>query len=137
MDYNILKQEIETDPKGLGYSGMSDQEIVDKLNEIGGSGETKIKTSIAMSDILKALVYSEVIALTTPQIQILELFTVSNDIDPSDTNIQEVFKGIFGAGTTTRSNLLALATESCSRAEKLGFAMTIEIWHVENAKYNT
>lgn len=133
MDYNALKQEIETDPKALGYSGLGDQEIADKLNEVGGSSETKIKTSVATGDVLKALVFSEVEALTTKQIQILDLFTFGDNIDPSDTNIKELFKGLFGAGTTTRSNLLALAEEPCSRGEKLGFG-TVMHWDVARAE---
>lgn len=136
MDYIVLKNEIIDDPKTLGYSGESDQWVTDKLNEIGASGETIIRSSIATGDVLKALVYLEVVALTSKDIQILNLFTFGDNIDPSDSNIQAMFQGLFGAGTTTRANLIALAQRSVSRAEKLGFPI-IKLYNVANARYNT
>lgn len=135
MDYTVLKTEIDSDPKGLGYSGKTDQWITDKLNEIGASSETKTKSSISTADVLKALVWTELNALNEKEIALLNLFTYGDNINPSNANIQNIFKGLFGVSTTTRANLIALSSEPATRGEIVFSAgTTINSWDVARAK---
>lgn len=41
MDYNTLKNELTTDPLGVGYAGMSDAEVTASLikDSLTGKGE--------------------------------------------------------------------------------------------------
>jgi hypothetical protein len=133
--YTALKSEIQTDPETLGYSGQTDQWVTDKLNEVGGSGETKSQTEeLDMTSIMGEFVLAELESLTTNQAILLSGMLSRSGISP--VNGAPLIGAIFGDGTTTRSNLLALANTSISRAEALGFP-TVELHHVENALHTT
>lgn len=138
MDYNILKTEIDTDPKGMGYSGKTDQWCTDKLNELGASGETIIRDSVSTADIITAI-YSdkdEFMSLTQIDLMRINLLSpIGDSVNPAD--IQGVTKEIFTAQShpTIRAALIALGTRSASRAEKLfGDGTIIYYWDVARAR---
>lgn len=137
-DYQPLFEELTNDPKGLGYSGKTDQWCSDKLNEIGASNEKKIRETIETKDILECLVWSELsdeTKFTPHKARIFNYFSYARDVDPNDNNIQNLFLGIFNNSDfpNTRANLIALASQSCSRAEVLGWG-TINEWDVSRAR---
>jgi hypothetical protein len=130
----VLKTEIDNDPKSLGYSGQNPTWKANKINEVGASGETVNRTDIGTNEILEALVWLEVNGMSTKEIQILNLFTFGDIVSVSSPNIQDIFKGLFPVATRplTRANLIALATRSASRAEVLGLPV-IYSYHIEQA----
>jgi hypothetical protein len=124
-DFQGLKTELTDDTKGLGYSehandnDTDNQWCADKLNEIGASNETVIVNSVSSNDILKSIIWGEVSGFNAAKISWINLFTYGEGIDPSDTNIKNMFQGIFAGCDDTLINLNNIAKRSCSRAEKL------------------
>jgi hypothetical protein len=137
MDYQTLKTELDDDPKGLGYTGQTDQEAADKLNEVGASGETIVRESVETADIITAL-YSnkdEFASLTDSEVAKLNLLSPVGSIAPTD--LQAVFLDIFSTGVrpTIRAALIALATRSASRADiVLGAGTTVRLIDVHQAR---
>lgn len=130
MDFSSLKAEIAK----VDYDGMTDAEIVTALNAADIS--TVINPLIVSgSAIYNAVVPAEFQALATAQQQLVrDIFGLGDAIDASTgTNVRDVLLAIFGTGTTTRTNLTALATKLVSRAEELGFGRVL-IWHIETAR---
>ena len=123
-----LKSEIQSDPLSLGYApfvtGGNDAGIVALMNDPtkATTGPAVAVTSVPTSDIIDAIVFSEMSAFTTNQLlQLLLMLSVST-VNPSNANVRAFFAGLFGAATTTRANLIALSTRIGSRAEQLGGA---------------
>lgn len=112
----ILKDEIDNDPLGRGYAGMSDQEISDDMN-------TKYREvsvmSIPSEEIVAALVPLDILSLTDAQLRNLWGVIGAGSVKPDDDDVKNFFAGLFGSGTTTRANLLALAKQTVSRAAEL------------------
>lgn len=130
MDFSSLKAEIAK----VDYDGMTDAEIVTALNAADIS--TVINPLIVSgSAIYNAVVPAEFQALATAQQQLVrDIFGLGDAIDASTgTNVRDVLLAIFGTGTTTRTNLTALATKLVSRTEELGFGRVL-IWHIETAR---
>lgn len=118
-----LKNELNTDPQTLGYSAAGwpegpDQAVADFIND-PAYGATIWRTNIPMSDVYAEVDWSEVIALGEAERQVFRQITSTAELDADSQNIRDAIGAIFGAGTTTRANLLALVQKSGSRAEEL------------------
>ena len=120
MNYIILKNEILNDPKSLGYAGKEIYQIVDLLNVIGLSNEVIDRGIIASYEVINATIPAEWAALTAQEKQRYQTITGAGQIDSSNKNVRATFQAMFVAGTQTRTNLIALLTRLCSRAEALG-----------------
>lgn len=119
-----LRTEIDTDPKTLGFAGLRTQSnapeaLAARLNELGASGETLFRSYLPMEDALAAIVAAEFTTLTAAQKTACDQFLRGNRIRTGDANMRSTLGGLFGVGTTSRTNLLALAQRPCSRAEAL------------------
>lgn len=114
-----IKAEITNDPLSRGYSGMTAAEITASLNTANIAGPEK--TSVSGAEIYNAIVPSEWSALNATQQQyVRDIFSLGDAIDVSSgTNTRTVLLSIFGAGTTTRTNLAELVATQISRAEQL------------------
>lgn len=79
------------------------------------------KTSLDAPAYRAAITWTEVDALTVSKARIFEWLTgnLSLPINPSDSNVRQGIADCFGAGTTTRSALLAASKRKASRVEKL------------------
>lgn len=131
-----LKTEIQTDPKSLGYSALINdlQLVADKLNEVGASGETIEVSSISSIEAQKAVEISEFVALSEAAQRGWQIIMNFENIPVGDSFITAQIAAIWGAGTTTRANLLALKNRSASRAEVLfGENRTIKYQEVGEA----
>lgn len=112
-----LRDEITDDPLGLGYAAMTDQQVLDSLN---GLTRSRAVESVSSADIYDALDRAEFLALSATDREILsDIFSLSEVRVQGNT--RTALLAVFGAGTTSRTNLQALTTESISRAEELGF----------------
>ena len=120
MDYLVLKNEILTDPKSLGYAGKDIWQIAELLNTIGLSNGTINRGVIPSYEVINATVPSEWAACTAQEKQRYQIITGAGQIDSANANVRATFQAMFAAGTQTRTNLTALLIKSCSRAEALG-----------------
>lgn len=118
MNYLALKSEIELDPVTLSYGGKSDAEIADIMNSYA-TGRTVNQEIIDTWEILEATVPAEWTALTAAEKQRYQTIISCGTVNVKGTNIRSQLAAMFIAGTTTRTNLLALQTKTGSRAEEL------------------
>jgi len=96
---------------------VSDVQAANSLNAVN---RVVTVDSIEGQDVVAALVPGEVNALTVAQQRNLWGVIGAGAVRPDDTEVKAFFAGLFGAATTTRANLIALANQTISRAEELG-----------------
>lgn len=123
MNFRVLHEELVADPLGFGYSTLSDTETANKLNATT-TGRTLARTAIPKREVLNAIVNAEWPGTAILQNKLLVIMSV-DFLDASNPNVQGVIGSIFGAGTQTRANLLALANRTVSRAEELGLGVVL------------
>lgn len=119
-----IRTEIDTDPKSLGYATLKVQSngpeaVAARMNEVGASAETLTPAYTETIDVLAALVGTEVLALTQANRDMLAILTSTTRLKTGSSTLRAAIAAIFGAGTTSRANLVALTTKSCSRAAAL------------------
>lgn len=119
MDLKALHAELVTDPLSRGYAAMTDTQAAASLNAVDRS---VARTSITGSDLLSAAVYSEVAALTAAARDAFLAFVQMVAIDATNANVRTTLGTMFGAGTTTRANLIALASSTIAVSEQRNWA---------------
>jgi hypothetical protein len=119
VDYRALKNEVDGDPASLGYAGKTNQQIVDLLNATN-TGRTLPNTAVPVQDIFNAIDNADWPAVASVSESKLQTLLQMPSIDASNANTRAIMSSIFGAGTQTRTNLLALANRTVSRAQELG-----------------
>lgn len=117
VDLDTLKSEILNDPTGVGYAGKDDGRIADLLNR--ASIATIEPESIPAADAQKAVVGSEYIALTQGQQSLWISILTVQDIPVKNPRIRAQIASVWGPGTQTRANLVALQSRLASRVEIL------------------
>ena len=132
VDNATLVTELTTDPLGRGYSGMTDQQAADDLNT---AYRSRNRSSVKGSEIFNAIVLSEYDALADAEkLKVQIICGLGDDIDVgAGTNTRAFLIAAFGPATVTRDNLIALASESISRAIELGLS-ELEAKHVRIAR---
>lgn len=122
MDYAALKNELSTDPRGYGYAPYwangSDWILADMLNQVRDSIRID-RTFVNAYEVFEAIVPAEWIALSADEKQRIQLVLNMGQVYTRGTNTKAVLQAAFPAGSTTRTNLLALLKRSGSRAEEL------------------
>ncbi len=117
MNYPALRAELLlTTP--VNYPPMTDQAAADQLNSLA-TGRTLPRRAVSKNEILNAIVDSEWPTTAILQNKLLCIFCCDS-VDASNTNTRAIFAAIFGGATTTRANLLALGSQTVSRATELG-----------------
>jgi len=122
MDLQALKNELTADPLARGYSGMSDEEAAASLN---ANGRQVDRTSITGGEIAASLVRAELAALTAGEQNYVRALIGADSI-PLTANFKTEVGAVFGAGTATRANIIALLKRSGSRADELGLGHVTE-----------
>ena len=120
MNYLHLREEIGQDPLGPGYAGMANAQVAADLNNQYRAREREV---IETWEIAEAIVRAELAALSPGDRELILAMLAMGTINLKGANVRATFAGIFGAGTTTRNNLLALQTETISRAQELGYGV--------------
>lgn len=115
-DYKTLQTELNTDPLARGYSGMSDTQAATSLN---AANRTVSRSSVPAVEVIEAIVASEYTALSATLQNLVSLLISAGTINPLGTNTRAIFAAAFGAGTQTRTNLIALETATVSRGVEL------------------
>lgn len=129
--YPALKQDIDTDPRGRGFAGKSDQQIADLYNLVRAG--LLNRADVGGGEIVAAVVKSEYTALTAQNKAYLDFVVQAGSPIPFSATLVSEMGTIFGAGTTSRANLIALRTRAGSDAELLSFGR-VEVWDVSRAR---
>lgn len=121
MDHDILKIELDTDPKELGLAEATDTEAAELLKEIGASDETITRELVSTADIMTVVFSNKTEFFLLSQLNLVRLNLLSPIGNISPVAIQDVLKDIFTEPeyTNTRAALIALATRDASREEKI------------------
>lgn len=129
MDLVALKNELTADPLGKGYAAMNDEQAADSLN---ANGRLVDRTSITGGEIAASLVRAELAALTAGEQNYVRALLCADSI-PLTANFKTEIAAVFGAGSATRANLIALLKRPGSRAHELGLG-TVTPSDVANAR---
>ena len=129
MDLLALKNELTTDPLGRGYSGMTDEAAADSLNTPNRQPD---REALDSGLLVASIVRSEYDALAAAAKDYLRLVALAQSL-PLTVTLKGELGAIFGPGTQTRANLLALLKRSGSRAEELGLGFVTPS-HVAGAR---
>lgn len=134
----ILANEINTDPLGRGYAGMTDAQVAANLNIVY---RTRNRTSMTGDEVFQATVPAEYNALpdgsannTTDDQAHWLAFCGRAEIDPFATANVQFVTSIFGGGSGTVAALNAARVENVSRGVELGLGTVGEgdVWDVRN-----
>lgn len=123
-DIQALKTEVTTDPLARGYAGMTEQQVADSLNTVN---RTRIKASLTGDEVFNAADPAELAALAKglpdAREQFLMFLTICarESVNPAGNATTRLIREIFGAGSTTLSNLGTLRNEAVSRGVEIGF----------------
>ena len=122
MDYAALKLELTTDPAAIGYAAAwaegSDWKCADLLNAVRQTIDVD-RGVIPSYEIINATVPGEWTTLSVAERQRFQILTGAGQVDSGNANVRAMFQAMFGAGTTTRTALVALLTRKGSRAEQV------------------
>lgn len=131
MDYAILTAELQNDPLARGYAGMTDSQVLASLKTKNRPTERSVVESY---EIIEATVPAEWGSLSAAEKQRYQTLTGAGRVNLKGANTRAMLGAMFGAGTTTRANLVALqAGPSQSRAEELGISDVGE-GHIHSAR---
>ena len=119
MDYGRLKAEVANDPLGVGYPAMTDQQVADSLNAKTRSVD---REELAAWQVIEATVPANWAALTAAEKDRYRTFVSAGTLNPKGANTRAAFQAMF-QGTATMTNLVALLTETVSRASELGLGL--------------
>lgn len=120
INYTALANEINTDPRTLGYAGKSDYDIAVIMNTPGASGETIFRTYTPTEDVVAAIVRSDYDSLVAAgKTYLNEVVLKTSKVKTGDATLRTQIAQLFGAGTTTRTNLTNVASKSATRGEVL------------------
>jgi len=124
MDLVALKNEITSDPAGIGYAaaGGDHVAIARLLNKPGRSIDRETLTS---GELVACLDQAEFTALTAPQKAYLNLFVTAGSV-PMTKEVNQSLRDLFPAGSKTKKNINAATRRDASRAEELGFGRVTE-----------
>jgi hypothetical protein len=125
-----LRTELTTDPLSRGYSSMTATQVITSLNTVN---RTQDVTLVDGWQLWAATDLTELGALSAALRSWWIALIPSSRIDVRNTALRAVILSIWGAGTTTRANLVALQTKSVSRAVELELG-NVGIHHVNEAR---
>lgn len=128
-----LADEINTDPLGRGYSGMTDEEVTADLNTVY---RTITIGLLDGAEVYEAIDVTEYQALTSEnKAEVWNIVHLGPSIAVGvGTKARSRFISLFGGGSTTMGNLLARVTKNVSRAEELGLGRVVLEGHVTKAR---
>jgi hypothetical protein len=119
MPYNAQQVSVLQAERDLAtYDGMDDPTFLAAITV----EDIPVPNDVSAAEVFNAYVGSELPARSSDEWQNLMLLGSMNAASRFylQGNVLAVLTGVFGAGTQTRTNLLALSTENISRAAELG-----------------
>lgn len=143
-----LRTEVQNDPRGYGYaalvSGGNYQGVADALNvtrdgsnpptnptAAGGSANGAISINrgyISTQELVEAVVQSEMPSAASQRDWLIMVTQGDRVRVDTGSTARAGLLAIFGAGTTTRTNLTAAASRNGSRSEELFGVNVVVAW---------
>ena len=138
IDPVALKTELDTDPNGLGYAvhmaSGNNTALVLLLNEPHAADQVN-RGIVPAHEVITSTDAVEWAALSDVEKSRYDTITGAGEVDASAVNVRAAFAAMFGAGTTTRANLLAIGQRDGSRIEALfGAGVTATLDDVRKAR---
>jgi hypothetical protein len=120
--YEVIKTEIDGDPLGRNYSGMSDIDVAVDMNIEYRSQQVEEQDPTLIHDVIDATEYDALVADDKQEVFAhLSITTRKGTVSVApDTFARDRLVEIFGAGSATIIAILALITEAISRGRELG-----------------
>lgn len=128
MNLAALKTEVQTDPLSR-YAGKTDEQIAEALN---APNRTADRETVTGGMIAASVVRAELAALSNADQNYIRTLISAGEM-PITAQLRTEFGAVFGVGTATRTNLIALLKRTGSRAEELGLGYVTPS-HVADAK---
>lgn len=120
-DIDALQTELTTDPLGRGYAGMTDEQAAADLNTVYRDNPNPPDV-VSSAAIWNALDGTEYDALSAGDKALVDFIGgLGGDIPIGSGLIKTKLFAVFAGGTTSRNNLIALASGGqVSRGQELG-----------------
>ena len=129
MKYQVLRTEVESDPNGRGYSGMSDSAVAIDMNT---SYVSQNRTSMTGSEIVNAVVISEFNGLSADDKQLFWDIVHLGTINPFGVEAT-ILTSVFGGGSDTIMALAVARVVTITRANELGLG-TVKTGYIEKVR---
>lgn len=114
---SALQEEITNDPLARGYSGFTDQQLVDSLNTVN---RTRNRATMTASEVANQIDVAEFNALLAADKQeIWDVVHIVGGLNPFGVEAT-IFQNVFGGGSATIANLQAARVENISRGVEIG-----------------
>jgi len=128
MDYQILRDELDSDPLVRGYAGMTDGGAANDLNTVY---RTRQKPNLSGAEAYEQVDNAEFLALTADeQAEVWDIVHLSGEGSgisiASGSKARTRFIALFGGGSATIVDLLAYITENISRGVEIGIGTVTE-----------
>ena len=127
---DTIKNEIDTDPLTLGYSGMTDLQVLASLT---GLTRSRNRTSMSGKEVGKEIVDAAYDVLTDAQKNQVLTLVASEDLDPFSLGAN-VIKNVFGTGSATVTALAVARVESISRITEIGVRGKVGLGVIQEAR---
>jgi len=127
---DTIKNEIDIDPLGISYVGMTDLQVLASLT---GLTRSRNRTSMSGREVGEEIVDAAYDALTDAKKNQVLTLVASQDLDPFSLGAN-VIKDIFGAGSTTVTQLIAARVESISRLTEIGATGKVGLGMIQEAR---
>ena len=127
-----IKDELDTDTLGRGYSGMTDVQATDDLNT---QYRTRVKALVSGAEAFQVTDPAEFdgLAAQADRAEWLSMCAIDSLNPANGTPAAAVATRIFGGGSVTVAALVAFRTEAISRAIELGFGNVV-VGSVQHAR---
>lgn len=122
-EMDILRTELNTDPLGRGYAGMTNAQVVNSLRNV--IDRTRIRSRMDSSAVFQAIDITEFNAKTDQQQRNVMAVLAFGSVNPQGKEAT-LFTNIFGAGSATITALAAARQESVPRCVELGIPNVYE-----------
>ena len=118
MDLQALKNELTAGHPDTGAYSSDDETAANQLNAVN---RTTQRATISGAEVYNAIVPNDWTPLNAAQKEsVRDIFHLGDAIDVrAGTNVRAVLLNVFGPGTQTRTNLIAVVQEPASRAVEL------------------
>lgn len=131
MDLGTLRKEVNNDPLGRGYDGMSDQEVADDMNTKYRTRYTSLDGAEILAEIDSAE-YENLSSGDQATVRFIMHTPGQHDLSPGSTT-RELIKSAFSDQSTTWADLTDRVEQSISRATELGLP-EIKAYHVNKVR---
>lgn len=132
MNYAVLKNELQTDPEGIGYDGTGGDDAGDAA-KLNAENRQRNRATMSGAEVFDNFDATEYAALADGQKQqVLSLCAISS-LDPFGVGAQ-IIAATFPAAGATITALQSARVETISRATELGlgFVRESDVWTALN-----